>query len=266
VNARRVEVSPGLRLEVAERGRGPAILFLHGYTDSWRSFAMILPRLPADVRGVAISQRGHGESDRPGDGYAMADLAADAVATLDALGIQEAVVVGHSMGSLVAQEVAIGWPERVSRVVLVGATTTFDELPARGELLPLGELVDPVPREIAWDFQASTVHRPVPEELLATAAAESLKLPARVWRAALDGQLAFSSRGRLEAIAAPTLIVWGARDGIMTAAEQRRLRDGIRDARLEVYEDTGHAPHWEQPQRFTDDLLAFVRPALRRSA
>lgn len=93
-----VTLASGLRLEVATSGRGPAILFLHGYTDSWRSFEDILRRLPEDVHALAISQRGHGESDRPASGYHMADLAADAAVLLEGAGIAGAMVVGHSMG------------------------------------------------------------------------------------------------------------------------------------------------------------------------
>ena len=110
------------------------MLLLHGYTDSWRSFELILPHLPSSVRAIAPSQRGHGDADRPASGYGAADLAADAVALMDALGLDRAVVAGHSMGSLVAQRVALDHPGRVRGLVLLGAFATLRGNPAVREL------------------------------------------------------------------------------------------------------------------------------------
>jgi pimeloyl-ACP methyl ester carboxylesterase len=259
-------LATGVRLEVASRGRGPAILFLHGYSDSWRSFEQILPRLPADVCALAVSQRGHGDSDRPPAGYRMTDLASDAAALLDVLGIDHATVVGHSMGSAVAQELALAHPERVSRLVLVGSATTLD-LPVAHELeAAVRELRDPVPFEFAWEFQASTVHRPISTEFLRMAASESLKLPAHVWKELMIGMLAFRSRARLPELSVPTLIVWGDRDQFMNQAEQEALHSLIRGSQRLTYEDIGHAVHWEDPQRFTEDVLAFVGATTTRHA
>src|SRR5262245_37209789 len=100
-----ITLSTGVRLRYVEGGAagGEATLFLHGYSDSAYSFSRIQPLLPSSVRVIAPDQRGHGDSQRPAGGYAIGDFAEDAVALLDALGIQRATVVGHSMGSLIAQ-------------------------------------------------------------------------------------------------------------------------------------------------------------------
>src|SRR5262245_38892898 len=99
-------------------------------------------RLPQDVHALAVSQRGHGDSERPPSGYRIADFAADALALLDSAGIERATVVGHSMGSLVAQELALTRPERVSCLVLIASATTFD-VPGVAELAAaLNELGD----------------------------------------------------------------------------------------------------------------------------
>jgi non-heme chloroperoxidase len=254
-------LASGLRLEVAECGRGPAILFLHGYTDSWRSFESIMRRLPDDVRALAPSQRGHGGSDRPASGYTIADFAGDAVALLDAKGIDKATVVGHSMGSLVAQELAIAHPDRVARLVLVGAATTFDNPGVRGLEETVRTLADPVPRAFVEEFQASTAYRPLAQELLRMFVDESLKVPSRVWRDVAAGLLAFRSEDRVAHIQSPTLIVRGEYDEIAPESEEQRLRRSIRGCTVARYADTGHAPHWEQPERFTDELVAFVRDA-----
>ena len=109
-------------------------------------------------------------------------------------------------------------------------------------------------------FQASTVHRPIPGDVLAAIVDESLKMPARVWRDALTGILAYRPRRRLASLALPTLIAWGDRDAFCVRAEQDRVHETIPSSTLTIYEETGHAPHWEHPQRFADDLMAFVKP------
>ena len=87
---------------------------------------------------------------------------------------------------------------------------------------------------------------------------ESLKVPARVWRAAFEGLFEDDFAAELGAIAAPTLALWGDRDGFARRADQDALVAGIPGARLVVYEGTGHALHWEEPERVAADLTAFV--------
>lgn len=256
---RRVALPSGVTLEVAERGRGPAVLFLHGITDSWRSFELLLPLLPEDLHLVVPSQRGHGESDKPPGGYATEQLAADAAALLDVLEVERATVVGHSMGSQVAQALAAAEPERVERLVLVGSATSFDTPDLREFARALDELRDPVPTEVARDFQVSTIHKPIPDELLASFVRESLKVPAHVWQQAMRGVLQFRSGSLVSRLGMPTLVVWGDHDAIVSRSEQERLRQGIGSSTLRVFDDTGHAVHWERPERFADELVAFLR-------
>jgi pimeloyl-ACP methyl ester carboxylesterase len=260
-------LATGVRLHYAEAGQpdGEPVLFLHGITDSWFSFSPVLPHLPPAFRALVPSQRGHGDSERPPAGYTKADLAADAVAFLDAMGIERATVVGHSMGSAVAQQVAASYPDRVAHLVLVASYVT-----ARTEdLLALNEeiraLTDPVPDAFARAFQLSTIHRPLPEAFVDAVVAESLKLPARVWQAAMAGTLAYDGAPALRRIQAPTLLLWGDRDAVFSRAQQDHLLALIPGATLKVYPETGHALHWEQPERFAGDVAAFVAlaPPLR---
>src|SRR5262245_5348859 len=93
----------GVRLRYVDTGQrtGRPVLLLHGYSDSWFSFSPVLPLLDPALRLIIADQRGHGGSDRPSAGYSPDDMAADAIALLDALGIPSVAAVGHSMGSLV---------------------------------------------------------------------------------------------------------------------------------------------------------------------
>ena len=85
----RLNLATGVTLEYVERGDpdGTPVIFLHGVTDSWRSFEHVLPHLPPSIRAIAITQRGHGDSSRPDAGYAYGDFAADVAALLDAVGV-----------------------------------------------------------------------------------------------------------------------------------------------------------------------------------
>ena len=91
--------------------------------------------------------------------------------------------------------------------------------------------------------------------------AASLQLPARVWKHALDGLIAFDDAADLGRITAPTLLIWGDHDTVVSREEQQRLKDAIAHAQLKVYLETGHSPQWERPQKVAADLDAFMREA-----
>jgi non-heme chloroperoxidase len=175
---------------------GQPIVFLHGYTDSWFSFSRLLPLLPTPYHAYAFDQRGHGDSERPDCCYEVADLVADVVAFLDAVGVDQATVVGHSEGSFTARGVVEAHPERVDRLVLIGSAVTPLKQETRELQAAVHTLEDPVPAEFAREFQAANIYVPLPEAFFERAVAESLKLPARVWQRALDGLLAVDDAGR----------------------------------------------------------------------
>jgi pimeloyl-ACP methyl ester carboxylesterase len=253
-------VATGLRLHYAEQGdpAGSAILFLHGWPDSWFSFSRVLPLLPRRHHALAVDQRGFGESDRPDGPYGIDDLARDAVAFLDAVAVERATVVGHSMGTFVARRVAELHPERVARLVLIDSGFSPVNQVTRDVQATMKELADPVPVAFAREFQASTAHVPPPPEFFERIVAESLKAPARVWREVFEGLLAFDDTGRLGGIMAPTLLLWGERDALFSRDDQHRLAAAIPNTRLEIYPETGHCPNWERPAEVAADLAAFA--------
>jgi non-heme chloroperoxidase len=251
----------GLQVHYAEQGDpdGEAIVFVHGWPDSWFSFSRVLGLLPERYRAYAFDQRGFGDSERPACCYGIDDLAADVVAVLDAIGVERASLVGHSLGTFIARRTAETRPERLVRLVLIGSAVT-----ARNQVLlemqaSLRTLEDPVPAEFAREFQSSTVHLPLPEAFFERIVAESLKLPARLWREVLDGLIALDDAADLVRITAPTLLIWGEQDALFPREEQDRLVAAIPDARLLVYPETGHCPNWERPERVAADLDAFLR-------
>jgi len=120
-------------------------------------------------------------------------------------------------------------------------------------------LRDPITRELAHEFQVSTLARPIAADHLDTFVNESLKVPARIWQALFRGFLdtpAFGSA--LARVTAPTRTARGARDVYVPRSDQDTLQRAIPSARLVVYPDGGHAFHWEDPRGFTADLVAFL--------
>lgn len=256
----RAKLATGVHLRYAEAGPrdAPPLLLLHGYTDSWFSFSGIAPALAQRWRVLAPDQRGHGASDRPATGYAVPDLAGDALALLDALGIVEAAVLGHSMGSLVAQELALSAPQRVRALVLAGSAAHFRSPAVRELRDAIYSFGQEVPEPFVREFQLSTLQRPVDEAFLEAVVAESLTVPAHVWRGALEGQLAVDNTARLELIAAPTLVLRGTEDRIFDADAQAAPARRIAGAKEICYPGTGHALHWELPQAVARDVREFL--------
>ena len=122
----------------------------------------------------------------------------------------------------------------------------------------VSKLQDPIDPSFALDFQKSTLYRAVPETFRDTAVQESLKVPARVWKAAFKGFLEADFSDELGKIEAPTLIVWGDKDALFLRHHPEALAAGIPGSRLVIYSGTGHAVHWEEPERFAADLVQFV--------
>jgi non-heme chloroperoxidase len=258
----RIRLATGITVEAVEHGdaSGTPLVALHGVSDSWRSFEPVLPHLPPSLRVIAISQRGHGDSEKPIGGYAPRDFAADVAALLDSFALPSAFVLGHSMGATHAMRFALDYPTRCRGLLLAGAFARFKDKP---ELVAFWRdgvhgLADPVDVQLVRAFQLETVARPLDPAFIDLVVAESLKLPARVWHAAFDGFMDDAITPELPHIDAPTLLLHGARDSFALERDQTALLEAIAGARLIRYADAGHALHWEEPARFAADVAEFV--------
>jgi non-heme chloroperoxidase len=255
-----VALGTGIRIHCAEHGSasGAPVVFLHGWPDSWFSFSRVLPLLPETVRAIAVDQRGFGESDHPDSGYTLPELAADAVALLDALDIERATIVGHSYGSFVAREIAISHPRRATALVLIGTGFSSRTPVTKSIQDSLRSLPDPIPEPFAREFQASTAYRPMPPEFFDRIVTESLKIPARLWPVMIDGLVRYDATAKLGQLQTPTLLLWGDRDALFSRAEQDLFLASVASARLRVYDETGHCPNWERPDDVAADIASFV--------
>ena len=257
-----VQLKTGVRLHYVEQGdpKGPPIILLHGYSDSWVSYTPILPLIDPKYRVYVLDQRGHGDSDRPASGYTFPDFAGDVIAFMDAKSLKKVTVVGHSMGSFVAQHVATMAAERVEKLVLVGSAPEVRNEVVLQLQRDVSMLTDPVSPKFVREFQTGVVSKPVAAEFMDRLVRESLKLPARVWRDTVAGMLASNANVDLSKITAPTLIIWGDRETVFpNRSEQEALRSAIPNAKLKVYPATGHCPNWEVPYQFAEDLSDFIK-------
>ena len=231
-----------VRLWYERQGEGPPLLFISGTGGDLRQRPNVFDGpLAKTFDTVAYDQRGHGRTESPDRRYDMADYAADAAAVLDAAGWDRCSVFGVSFGGMVAQEVAIRFPDRVDRLVLActssggagGASYPLHELTS----LPVGERLR---RQLAisdtrYDEAWQDANPAEAADLLALAAARAGETNER--------QLAARSRhdtyDRLPRITAPTFVCAGRYDGIAPVANSEVLADRIGDARLQVFEG-GH--------------------------
>jgi len=253
-----VDLPTGVRLPYAEHGDpdGIPVVLLHGISDSHRSWEPILAQLPEGIRAFALTQRGHGDASVPGS-YHVDDLAADVACFIDALGLESAVVGGHSMGSIVAQRVAIEYPNYVDALVVMGGAASWARVDLDDLYDAVDAMTDPVDPGFIREFQVSTLATAVPDEYLEMVCDESAKLRAETWRRLAVGTMRRTFEDQLRKIGVPTLLAWGDHDFI-PRSEQDAMLEAIPGARLTVYEGSGHAFHWERPEEFARDLSAFV--------
>lgn len=259
---RHVTLPNGIRLAYVELGDpdGPPLLLLHGYTDSSRVWTILAPYL-ADHRILIPDQRGHGASDAPQCCYAMSDFADDARLFLDALDVEQAAVVGHSMGSMVAQVLAAEHPRRVTRLVLVGSTA----LPALDRQswmwTNIMALSDPIASNTdflrQWGPDSSPT--PVDPRLAAFYEPEIAATPRHVWRSVLRELLEIPIGRYAPDIEAPVLILSGGRDEIFPAEHHDSLIAAYPAAEARVFADLGHNLVLERPEEVGPVLAGFLR-------
>jgi rifampin ADP-ribosylating transferase len=262
-----VAVRDGLELPHVEHGArdGVPVVLLHAWLDSSRYFEPLIAELPDRIRVFVFDQRGHGDASRPAHGYGVRDFADDVGAFMDALGLEAAVLAGASSGGYVAQRFAVDNPARVLGLALLGSPRTLrGPRPAFADVV--ATLEDPIDPAFVRELNEGLTARPIPETVMTTICEENLKVPARVWRDAFEGLLAAEPPLDSGHISAPTLIVWGARDTILPRVDQEQMAAEIPGARLVIYDDVGHAPAVEAPERVASELTALADAVGRTSA
>jgi pimeloyl-ACP methyl ester carboxylesterase len=246
---------------------GVPVVLIHGYTDSARDWVPLLPYLAPRLRLILVDLRGHGRSGKPECCYTRVDFAYDIKLLLDALHIERADIVGHSLGSIIAQTFAEFWPERTTRVVLIsssggyppGAARPAPKIDYAAAIHRLKEPIDPdSPFMIEW-WSSPT---PVDPDFLRRQRQDAAAIPLRVWLAILDEGLVDTDLQRtLPRLEAPTLLIWGSADPLMPEEVRQTLREGLPRAQVKIFPGLGHNPFWEQPAQCAAVINEFLTAA-----
>jgi pimeloyl-ACP methyl ester carboxylesterase len=254
----------------------PALLLVHGIAGNRATWDEVVPRLAADHDVIALDLPGHGASDPPIGDYSTGAYACVLRDLLEVLEVDAATIVGHSLGGGVTMQFAYQFPELMQRMVLVNSGGLGREVSAlvRSASLPGSELVIPLlasaPVRLAGRLTGQALRaigrppsvdqREAGAALGGLADAETRRAFIGTVRSLMDvrGQRVSATNRLYLADAIPTLIVWGARDSILPVAHGREAAEAMPASRLEVFEDSGHFPHVDRPDRFAELLAAFV--------
>ena len=258
----RIVLATGVALEYVEQGdkNGLPVILLHGITDSWRSFESTLPYLPSSFHVFAISQRGHGNSDKPQRRYTPRHFAHDIAAFIQKKQLEAAVIVGHSMGGVVAQQFALLYPQLVKALVIVASDPALHKNPGMPAFCEeVQNMTTPLSRAYLETFQLATLSTPIDGLYFQRLVDESMKVPQAIFAAALKGLMDVDLSEQLPQIECPTLVFWGTHDAFCRKEGQDLLRKGLPGAQWRIYEGAGHALHWERPGQFATDLTEFLQ-------
>jgi pimeloyl-ACP methyl ester carboxylesterase len=264
-------------MNIVDLGSGPAVLFIHGLSGCWQNWLEQLPLFARDHRVIAVDLPGFGQSEMPAEEISISGYADAIDELMTELGLEEARIVGNSMGGFIGAELAIQHPQRVERLVLVAAAGLSIEsirtdrktgLRHRAENIVFFSL-----GHIASRSHQVALRPRLRHALLMLVAAHPQKLPGPLaaqqvlgsgkpgFSDALEAMCRYPLRDRLEKIACPTLIVWGDKDLLVPVKDAAIFEQLIADSRKIIYEDTGHVSMMERPERFNSDVKAFLDEA-----
>ena len=245
----------GIELEVVRRGAGRPLLLLHGMQNV-DPRARFLDLLGRRFEIIAPSHPGFGQSPRPADFETVDDLVQLYLDVLDALPFEKVTLVGLSFGGWLAAEIAVKCAHRLDRLVLVDA---FGIKVSDRETPDILDVFNTSPKEV----RRRSWHDPLKAPDLDAMSDDELMVRARNWDAlCLYGWHPYMYNPRLtrwlRRIRIPTLVVWGASDGIVTPSYGRAYSALIPGSRFELIEAAGHHPEIEQPEAFVDRVAAFL--------
>jgi pimeloyl-ACP methyl ester carboxylesterase len=246
-------------------GHGRPVIFLHGWLGSWRYWFPTMERVAENFRTYSFDFWGFGESRRKSTYESIQNYSDQVIRFLDELGIDRVLLVGHSMGGMVALKTAINHPRRISRVAAVGAPIVGDSLSWLLKLTDRPILADAFTR-VPWfrrflfsQFLGET-NDPHVHEILD----DSVKSSSTTLRNAVGSMWRTDLRPELPRLTVPTLIVHGGRDEIVHP-NQADLFDNVPSAEVVVMPESRHFPLLDEADLFNDILLRFLKQEAPRT-
>jgi pimeloyl-ACP methyl ester carboxylesterase len=262
-------------VNVIDLGDGPALVFVHGLSGSWPNWLEQLPVFADTRRVIAMDLPGFGHSPMPVEQITISSYAQILDELLGKLGVSAATLVGNSMGGFISAELAIAFPQRVERLVLVSAAGIStngrrDVQRAVPALRRMERVVAAYTTWVAAHSDAVARHPGLrnaalglvtrhPSRLNPALAAEQLRGAGKPgFMQALQANLDYPIRERLPEIACPTLIVWGEEDKVIPVRDAGVFEELIPGSRKVLFEDTGHMAMLERPAAFNQLLEEFL--------
>lgn len=255
---------PAYKIAGSRNGEGGdrLLLCLHGIGGGQDAFDGLLAELPGGWRAAAWDMPGYGASDAVEE-MTFETLAAAAVAVIDDLGAKTAVVLGHSLGGMIAQEVAARYPERLAGLILFATTPafggrddSFKEKFLADRLAPLD--AGKTPADIAPGLVGGMFGDATPEDVRAAAVASMAAVPAAAYRQALTCIVTFDRRESLAAIACPTLVLAAETDALSPPKTMARMAEKIPGAGYVCLDGVGHLANFEDPAAFNAAVSGFL--------
>lgn len=240
-------------------GDGAPLVFVHGWTADRHRWDHQMTHFAQTRRVVRLDLRGHGDSSGAGV-RTIAELARDVLALLDHLKIERCVLIGHSMGGMIAQTIALNHPDRVERLVLVNSIGRMAYNRPRGLLMAASTLV-PFKLFVATNIQRAFAPGYPREEIRAYIKA-SADTPREVVMTLYGAMRAFDVLDRVGEIQAPTLMIHGYHDIQLPVSQMLRMAKAYPDALVRII-DAGHELPVEKPAELTAAIAAFVTPSTR---
>jgi 3-oxoadipate enol-lactonase len=243
------------RIAVAMEGRGPLVLFLHGIggnRNHWQHQLAFFSR--HGFAAAAWDARGYGDSEDYEGALRFDDFTSDVARTLDFLGEHSAHLVGLSMGGRIARNFALAHPQRVRTLTLANTSPGFDALSPE-EVLRFVEEREQRSAESAARLLGSRARPGAHAALLASFHA----LRNDSYRKTLEASVTQDRAPPIEKLAVPTLVITGDQDRVYPPELAQRMAQRIPGAKLAALEDCGQLSNLEQPERFNEVLLDFLR-------
>lgn len=250
-----------VHLDWIRSGSGTPVLLIHGLGYGRWGWAPLESRLVSHHSVITFDNRGIGASSIPPGPYTTSEMAADAVAVLDAAEVERAHVIGTSLGGMIAQELAIGWPARVDRLVLMsttpGATLGFPMPTETIELLQAAQNMEPA--EALRRFVLNALGDDPPSDLVDEIVAERMSHPPDPigWSAQAAAAADFDAGDRLASLAHRTLAITGMQDRVVDPANTGRLAELITGAQS-AFVSGGHLMFWEDPETVSERIIEFL--------
>lgn len=251
----------GIDIEYRIEGSGPWVMLSHSLSTDLRMWDGQAAALAGRYTVLRYDTRGHGGSGVPPAPYAFADMAADALALLDALGVAKASFVGLSMGGMIGQHLALAAPERLQRLVVASSTS---RIPPEGAAIWEERIATVRARGMAAMVE-STLGRWFTEAYRRDHPDVMERIGGMIGNSPPEGYIgcgmairALDITGRLAAVRTPTLVVVGEQDPGTPVAASRAIAEAIPGARLAVIPDASHLCNIQQAEEFSRLLLDFL--------